>query len=66
MLIRFKSVCEKLCLSRNGLHRLIMRDPTFPKAIKFSSARQANIYFVLQEVEDWIESKKDLQEERHD
>jgi len=43
-----------------------MRDPTFPKAIKFSSARQANIYFVLQEVEDWIESKKDLQEERHD
>ena len=56
-LIRQTSLCDWLDLSRSGLDKLRKKDPTFPKPIKDGSTRQAAAYFVVAEVETWLQSK---------
>ena len=39
------------------LKTIIPKDPAFPKPIKDSSARQAAAYYVVAEVETWLQTK---------
>lgn len=43
--------------SRSGLEKLRETDPSFPRPIKFGPSKQAGVYFVVAEVEAWLESK---------
>ncbi|MEG0482241.1 MAG: hypothetical protein RR569_03940 [Acinetobacter sp.] len=63
MLKTKKEVCELLSITRDGLTKLQLKDPTFPRPIKFSKERQAHAYFDIQEVIEWVESKKAEREE---
>lgn len=56
-LVRKTIVCEHLGLSRSGLDKLRSRDPSFPKPIKCSDTRQSAAYFVVAEIEAWVQRK---------
>ncbi|MFI8581053.1 transcriptional regulator [Ectopseudomonas khazarica] len=56
-LIPQPEVCRRLGKTHSGLAKLRKKDPTFPKPIKFSEARQAAAYYVAAEVEAWLQSK---------
>ncbi|KMM87709.1 hypothetical protein EKA85_24485 [Pseudomonas veronii] len=43
--------------SRSGLEKLRETDASFPRPIKFGPSKQAGVYFVVSEVEAWLESK---------
>lgn len=43
--------------SRSGLEKLRETDPSFPRPIKFGQSKQAAIYFVVAEVEVWLDNK---------
>ena len=43
--------------SRSGLEKLREIDPSFPRPIKFGLSKQAGVYFVVAEVEAWLERK---------
>lgn len=52
--LRKCDACKLLGLSRNGLHLLQQRDPTFPKEIKDGKTRQAPAYFITAEIDQWL------------
>lgn len=56
-LVRKATVCEHLGLSPSGLDKLRSRDASFPKPIKCSESRQSAAYFVVAEVEAWLQKK---------
>jgi prophage regulatory protein len=56
-LIRQSSLIERLDLSRSGLDKLRKKDPAFPKPLKDGAHRQATNYFVVAEVEAWIQAQ---------
>ncbi|WP_286790487.1 MULTISPECIES: helix-turn-helix transcriptional regulator [unclassified Pseudomonas] len=56
-LIRQPALCDWLDLSRSGLDKLRKKDPSFPKPIKDGDSRQAAAYYVVAEVESWLQSK---------
>lgn len=56
-LMRQPALCEWLDLTRSGLEKLKARDPAFPKPIKEGSTRQAAAYYVVAEVEAWLQAK---------
>jgi len=56
-LIRQPALCQWLDVTRSGLAKLKAKDPTFPKPIKDGNARQAAAYYVVAEVEAWLQSK---------
>jgi len=56
-LIRQLALCDWLDLSRSGLDKLRKKDPSFPKPIKDGDTRQAAAFYVVAEVEAWIQSK---------
>lgn len=56
-LIRQPALCTWLDLTRSGLDKLRKKDPSFPKPLKDGDARQAAAYYVVAEVEAWLESK---------
>ena len=58
MLKRFNEVCELLSLSRDGLRKVQLKDPSFPKPIKLGNSRQAPVFFDIKELEQWLELKK--------
>lgn len=58
MLKRFNEVCDLLSLSRDGLRKVQIKDPTFPKPIKLGSSKQAPVFFDIKELEQWLENKK--------
>lgn len=43
--------------SHSGLEKLREADPSFPRPFKFGSSKQAGVYFVVAEVEAWLERK---------
>lgn len=43
--------------SRSGLEKLRETDPSFSRPIKFGPSKQAGVYFVVAEVEAWLERK---------
>ena len=52
--IRKCDACKLLGISRNGLHLIQQRDPSFPKEIKDGSAKQAPAYFITAEIDAWL------------
>jgi len=58
MLKRFNEVCELLSLSRDGLRKVQLKDPSFPKPIKLGDSKQAPVFFDVKELEQWLELKK--------
>jgi len=56
-LIRQPALCSWLDLSRSGLDKLRKKDPAFPRPIKDGDTRQAAAFYVVAEVETWLQSK---------
>lgn len=56
-LIRQPALCNWLDLSRSGLDKLRKKDPTFPKPLKDGDTRQAAAFYVVAEVEAWLQAK---------
>lgn len=56
-LIRQPKLCEWLDLTRSGLEKLRKKDSSFPKPIKDGDTRQAAAYYVVAEVEAWLERR---------
>ncbi|MEC9483359.1 MAG: hypothetical protein UMU75_08565 [Halomonas sp.] len=56
-LITQQNLCRSLDMTRSGIAKLRLNDPTFPKPIKFSDSKQATCYFAVSEVNAWIEAK---------
>jgi prophage regulatory protein len=56
-LIRQPALCQWLDVTRSGLAKLRAKDPTFPKPIKDGDARQAAAYYVVSEIDAWLQSK---------
>lgn len=56
-LIRQPALCQWLDVTRSGLAKLQAKDQTFPKPIKDGDSRQAAVYFVVAEVEIWLQSR---------
>jgi len=56
-LIRQTALCDWLDLSRSGLDKLRKKDPTFPKPLKDGDSRQAAAFYVVAEVEGWLQAK---------
>ncbi|MDG9920840.1 transcriptional regulator [Pseudomonas juntendi] len=56
-LIRQPSLCQWLDVTRSGLAKLRAKDSSFPKPIKDGESRQAAAYYVVAEVEAWLQSK---------
>lgn len=57
VLIRQPALCQWLDVTRSGLAKLRVKDPSFPKPIKDGDSRQAAAYYVVAEVEAWLQSK---------
>jgi prophage regulatory protein len=56
-LIRQAALYNWLDLSRSGLDKLRKKDPTFPKPIKDGDTRQAAAFYVVSEIQSWLQSK---------
>ncbi|MGO3561953.1 helix-turn-helix transcriptional regulator [Pseudomonas helleri] len=56
-LIRQPTLCQWLDVTRSGLAKLKAKDCSFPKPIKDGDSRQAAAYYVVAEVEAWLQSK---------
>ena len=50
-------------MSRDGLRKIQLKNPDFPKPIKLGDTKQAPVYFDMKEIEAWIESKKAARDE---
>lgn len=58
-LIAQTEVYKIISQTRSGLDKLRKKDPTFPKPIKFSDSRQATAYYVIAELNAWLDAKID-------
>lgn len=61
-LLKKNTVCKRLELTPNGLARLMAKDPSMPRPIKFGDTMQSSVYFDADELEKWIESKRQARE----
>lgn len=50
-------LCRSLGMTRSGLDKLAKKDPEFPKPLKFGTSKQAQCYYVVDEVNAWLEAK---------
>lgn len=48
--------------TRSGMDKLRKRDPNFPKPLKDGNDQRSRIYFVRQEVEDYLQAKLNARE----
>lgn len=53
-----KTVCQMLDLTAEGLRKLILKDPDFPKKIKVGTTRQSPAYFDYVELVQWHNNQK--------
>lgn len=51
--VSYQSTCKLLDLSREGLRKLIKKDPTFPRPVKEGTQMQSPVYFDYQELLAW-------------
>lgn len=58
-LIRTKDVLALLSISRTTLFRIRSNDPTFPLPIKDGNVRSTPSYYVLDEIEAWVQKRMD-------
>lgn len=63
-LIRFPDVQKLTGYARSTMYKVMQRDPTFPRPVQMSNstARNAPVAFVLGEVLDWIDQRKQARE----
>lgn len=61
-LIRQLALCHWLDVTRSGLEKLKKKDPNFPRPIRDGDSRQAATYYVVAEVEAWLQSKIDARD----
>lgn len=59
--IQYQTTCQMLDLSRDGLRKLMKKDPTFPRPMKDGTSKQAPVYFDYQELIQWHEAAKQRQ-----
>lgn len=52
------NLAKKLCMSVDALRKLFRADANAPQAIKLGETRQAPVYYMLEDVEAWVMSKK--------
>ena len=64
-LIRQTALCQWLDVTRSGLAKLRAKDPSFPKPINDGDSRQAAAYYVVAEVEAWLQSKISARDKAH-
>jgi prophage regulatory protein len=57
VMIRQTALCDWLDLSRSGLDKLRKKDPTFPRPLKGGDTRQAAAFYVVSEIQSWLQSK---------
>ncbi|KJH62124.1 transcriptional regulator [Acinetobacter calcoaceticus] len=51
--VTYNQACELLSIKRNALRELTISDPTFPKAYKAGTTRQAPVYFDYAQLIEW-------------
>lgn len=56
-LITKPNLCRAMDMTRSGIDKLLKKDPTFPKPLKFSDSQQAACYFPVSEVNDWLAAR---------
>lgn len=56
--LSMNKVCTMLDLTREGLRKLMLNDPKFPRAMKMGQSRQAAVYFDYQDLLEWHEYQK--------
>lgn len=56
--LSMNKVCSMLDVTREGLRKLMINDPKFPKALKTGQSRQAAVYFDYQDLLAWHEDQK--------
>lgn len=58
MLKKFNEICDYFSVTRDGLRKIQLKNPDFPKPIKLGDTKQAPVYFDMKEIEQWVELKK--------
>ena len=51
--VNYQTASELLDLSREGLRKLLKKDPTFPRPIKSGTHIQSPVYFDYQQLIEW-------------
>ena len=57
-LLSYRETCDYFSVTRDGLRKIQLKNPDFPKPIKLGDTKQAPVYYILEEIEQWIELKK--------
>ncbi len=60
VLIRQHELAKKLNMGLDAFRKLTKTDPLFPQPIKLGTSRQSSVFYVVAEVEAWIEAKKQV------
>ncbi|AXI01913.1 helix-turn-helix transcriptional regulator [Aquirhabdus parva] len=63
VLLSLSTLCTKLDTTPNGIRSISLRDPSFPRAIKMGTTRQARVFYDAAEIDNWLESKKRAREQ---
>lgn len=56
--LSMNKVCTMLDVTREGLRKLMINDPEFPKALKSGPSRQAHVYFDYASLIEWHEKQR--------
>ncbi|WP_180183207.1 transcriptional regulator [Acinetobacter sp. YH01020] len=56
--LSMNKVCTMLDVTREGLRKLMINDPEFPKALKSGTSRQSHVYFDYASLVEWHEKQK--------
>lgn len=56
--LSMNKVCTMLDVTREGLRKLMINDPEFPKALKSGTSRQSRAYFDYISILEWHEKQK--------
>lgn len=65
-LIRQPALCHWLDVTRSGLVKLQAKDLSFPRPFKHGDTRQAAVYYVVAEVETWLQAKITKRDNAHE
>lgn len=59
--LSMNNVCTLLDITREGLRKLALSDPAFPRGMKANhDSRQSRVYYDYQEVLNWYENQKKI------
>lgn len=56
--LTYNDTCKTLGITREGLRKLIAKDPEFPKPMKLGTNRQSPVYFDYAELVQWHNNQK--------